>query len=206
MLEEAVQSVLTQTYTDYELFILDDNSSLSEQHALIAGYWNDPRVRVYKDNVSRERRRDRVRYATMINVGLQLARGEYITYLCDDDLFLPDRLETMTARLDQGDCQVVYGEQQMENYRGADRGIRFQAAGVLENAYGVDHSSVMHTKGASDAVGGWDDNPGRWHDADAAFWARLTSAGYHFHPVNKVTDIHRFHDASVQSSGYGRDF
>lgn len=206
MLEEAVQSVLAQTHADYELLILDDNSSLPEQQALIAGYWNDPRIRVYKDNVAPEHRRDRVRYAVLINAGLQLARGEYITYLCDDDLFLPDRLAVMAARLDEGDCQVVYGEQRMEDYLGAERGIRFEGGGILEDAYGVDHSSVMHTRSVSVAAGGWDDNPDRWNDADAAFWGRLTAAGHRFHPVGQITDVHRFHDASVQSSRYGRDF
>lgn len=201
MLDEAIKSVLAQTYGDYELIILDDNSSdASGVPDLLARYRTDPRIRLYKDNVQPAERGARVRYAVLANIGLALARGHYVTYLCDDDLYLPGRLAAMTARLGRGDCQVVYGSQHCES-DGRTQYDRL-AADVLHSAsFVVDHSSVMHTAAAAREVGGWDDNPAHWAHADAVFWDRLTRAGHLFYPVREFTDIHRFHPGSVTAAG-----
>ena len=200
MLAEAVESVMAQTFTDFELIILDDNSSDPAQHEVLMGLWNRPQVRIYKDHVQSAERGARVRYAVLANIGLALAGGHYITYLCDDDLFLPERLALMTARLDRGDCHVVYGSQKLVR-DGEDAGASM-TRGVLDDAWWiVDHSSVMHTKAAAVAVGGWDEDPQYWRHADAAFWRRLTAAGYKFYDVPEFTDVRRYHAGSVSSAG-----
>lgn len=201
MLAEAINSVLTQTCQDFELIILDDNSppDLGMINVLMP-VWGHPKVRIYKDDVQPGERAARVRYAVLANIGLALARGEYVTYLCDDDLYLPERLDMMVSRLDEGDCQVVYGSQRCER----DGQLQFTrpAAAVLSKASCVvDHSSVMHTRAAGLAVGGWDEDPAHWRQADAAFWDRLTNAGHLFHPVYPFTDVHRFHAGSVSEAG-----
>lgn len=200
MLAEAIDSVLAQTYQDYELIVLDDNSDSAHQWDVLLSCRRYPQVSLYKSGVQPEDRAAKVRYAVLANIGLALARGEYVTYLCDDDLYLPRRLEVMTARLDAGDCQVVYGSQRCER----DGQVTFTrpAAGVLEKAsMVVDHSSVMHTRAAGLAAGGWDEDPRHWKSADAAFWDRLTNAGHLFYPVPEFTDVHRFHAGSVSEAG-----
>lgn len=195
MLAEAIDSVLNQTYQDFELLILEDNSPDSGVLETLRRYWADPRVVVFKSNVTPEERPKRVRYAVMANVGLKIARGEYITYLCDDDLYLPHRLERMVERLDRGGCQVVYGGQQLVR-EGKPAGTR-EVGGVLTDAAcRVDHSSVMHTAAVAHQVGGWDEEAD-WRTADAAFWSRLNRAGHLFHPINEVLDVHRYHTGSV---------
>lgn len=200
MLREAAASVLAQTFTDFELIVLDDNSDAPGQREVLNRLWDHPQVVLFKSGVQPAERAARVRYAVLANVGLGVARGEYVTYLCDDDLYLPGRLAAMVARLDQGDCQVVYGSQRTE--RDGTPGFVRPAAGVLAKAsMVVDHSSVMHTRAAGLAAGGWDEDPANWRHADAVFWDRLTAAGYLFHPVSEVTDVHRFHAGSVSEAG-----
>lgn len=201
MLAEAVESVLAQTYQDFELIILDDNSPPdSGVPAYLAGLWDDPRVVIYKSNVQPAERPHKTRYAVLANIGLALARGEYVTYLCDDDLYYPGRLQAMTARLDQGDCQVVYGSQSVTR-DGAQVAFR-PAMMILDSpACVVDHSSVMHTAQAAVDAGGWDDSPRHWNQADARFWERLVAAGHLFYPVQELTDEHRFHSGSVSEAG-----
>lgn len=196
MLAEAIESVLAQTYTDFELLILDDNSTDHTVAGVLLSYWDHPQVKIYKSNVQPEDRRARVRYAAQINTGLKIAEGEYITYLCDDDLYLPHRLERMAERLDKGDCTVVYGSQRLLT-DGVETGTRVAASVLTHPACMVDHSSVMHTARAAIDAGGWDDSPAHWTQADAVFWTRLAEAGHLFHPIGEVLDVHRYHSGAV---------
>lgn len=193
MLRKAIESVHAQTMTSYELIILDDNSDDPRVAEVIAGYWNAPDVRVYKSNV--QDRSAQVGYAAQINTGLNLAAGKYVTYLCDDDWYYPDRLERMTAVLeDNGPATVVYGAQDMMHADGTRFGQR-PLCGVLGKASGVvDHSSVMHDAQAARDVGGWPVDRKYWNMADAYFWDRLTAAGHLFYPVpGGPTDAHCYH-------------
>ena len=195
LFQEAIDSVFAQTYEDWELIILDDNSVDPAKLDLLRRYWSDPRVRLYKDNVQDpDRRRNKTRCAVLINIGIQLARGKYVTYLCDDDYFLPPRLELMVKRLDQGDCQVVYGSQYAEYLgRPETRWVRLDASQVLASAYCcVDISEVMHTRQAALDVGGWDEDIRHFRIPDAVFWNRLTNAGHLFYPVPEFTEVHRY--------------
>lgn len=198
-LEFAVQSVLTQTYQDFEILILDDNSSDPGQLDVLKRYIGHPKCIVARSRVAEADRHKRVRYAALANVGLKMARGEYITYLCDDDYYLPHRLEKMVARLDKGDeCRAVYGAQSLMR-DGEISGTR-EAFTILSDAYCiVDHSSVMHATEIGREVGGWDEDPQWWGVADAVFWRRLNRAGYKFYPIPEILDVHRFHDGSIQS-------
>ena len=94
MVQEAIESVLNQTYQNFELIILDDNSS-EETQKVLSRYLNGSKVKFYKSDVKDEDRWKEARYAVLFNVGLKMAKGELITYLCDDDYFLPQRLERM---------------------------------------------------------------------------------------------------------------
>src|SRR5690606_36875064 len=112
---------------------------------------NTPRVSIYKSGVKKEERTLTARYATTINTGLMLAKGEYISYLCDDDMFMPTRLERMATELDtDSQKHVVYGAQHCVtlNAQGEleDMPTPYRKAeSVVTNANcAVDHSSVMH--------------------------------------------------------------
>lgn len=198
MLREAIDSVLAQTFQDFELIVLDDNSTDPAQWDVIGGYRDQ--IVLFKSSVQAAERPERVRYAVLANIGLHLARGEYVTYLCDDDWYLPRRLEVMAARLDEGDCQVVYGSQRVVR-DGAEVFTRLAELKLPKASMVVDHSSVMHTRQAGLDVGGWDEDRAHWRSADATFWDRLTQAGHWFHPVGEVTDVHRYHAGSVSEAG-----
>ena len=102
MLPRAVDSVLAQTFTDYEIIIVDDCST-DHTRDVIAKF-DDPRVRSLRHEVNK-------RQAAAINTGIADARGEYIAFLDDDDEWLPAKLERQTALLDSSPPNVglVYG-------------------------------------------------------------------------------------------------
>ena len=204
-LREAVASVFAQTTGDWELIILDDNSPDPDVAGYLRDLWNHPKVIIYKSRVAGDERAATCRYAVQANTGLALASGRYVTYLCDDDWYAPQRLEVMAAMLDADpSIGVVYGKQAVT---GADGGtpLSFRdGPDVLGDAYcRVDHSSVMHTAEAGRKAGGWDTSPEHWSVGDGVFWRRLHAAGYSFHRAggDEPLDYHRDHGAGVNKLG-----
>lgn len=80
LLREAVDSVLSQTFEDWELLVVDDNGEIP---AVVP---DDPRIRLIRNERN-------LGPAGTRNRGLQAATGEYIAVLDDDDLYRPNRLE-----------------------------------------------------------------------------------------------------------------
>lgn len=84
----AVESVLGQTFGDFELIVVDDGSS-DDTAAVLRPYLADPRVRGY--------RLDHLGQPAAKNVGIRLARAPLIAFLDADDLWLPAKLERQLA-------------------------------------------------------------------------------------------------------------
>lgn len=200
MLREAIESVLAQTCQDFELIILDDNS-LPPTDKLIYKYLKHPKIVFYKSNISEEDRWEVSAYARQVNVGLKLANGEFITYLCDDDLYMPRRLEKMMEFLkEHATAKVCYGRQRWINLANKHEGIRQPDTVLSDPAFKVDHSSVMHYRSCIDIVGDWPTDDPRC--SDAWFWKKLGVA-FSFYPIKEILDIHRYHSNSISSKWDG---
>lgn len=198
---QAIDNVLGQTFQDFELILADDNSDQATRQVL-EKYIHQPRVVYLQTDIAEADRYKTCRYATVINLALQKARGQYISYLCDDDIYYPRRLEVMAEYLDEHpDCFIVYGAQRLKWLSGTFiplKKIRPTVGLTWEAAGQVDHNSVMHRKICSDKVGGWDDDKKYWNSADAVFFNKL-NRHWAFYPIEEVLDEHRFHASSVQS-------
>ena len=92
-LDETIRSALNQTYTDYELIIID-NASTDNTDQVVGKYLQDPRVRYYKNATN-------LGLVGNYNRGLEFCQGEYIKCLCADDKFHPQLLEKYVAIMDQ---------------------------------------------------------------------------------------------------------
>ncbi|WP_216828225.1 glycosyltransferase family 2 protein [Alkalihalobacterium elongatum] len=194
---KAIESVINQTFQDWELLIMNDNSNLKTTK-IIKSYLNDQRIHYYNSEIKDGDRYKTTRYATLINEAISLSTGKYLSYLTDDSEYLPERLEVMSEYLDtHPDIHIVYSKQITrklnENHTLIFQSTR-QTKGVLRKAANlVDHCSVMHTRKAMEVVkekynNYWDDDPKHWHNADAVAWARLNEF-YLFHPLEKTLDI-----------------
>ena len=102
LLPRAVDSVLAQTYQDFELLIVDDGST-DDTQAVIAGL-TDPRIRAFRHNANR-------RQSAARNLGIGEAVGEYLAFLDDDDEFTTDSLAKRLAAFESAspDIALVYG-------------------------------------------------------------------------------------------------
>lgn len=104
----AVESVLRQTFQDFELIVVDDGSADSTP-AIVGEYGS--RVRYV--------RQDNTGVAGAFNHGLRLASGRFISWLSHDDVFLPTKLEKQAAVLDPLPAPAVcYTDLQMIDSRG----------------------------------------------------------------------------------------
>lgn len=99
-LSQAVESILGQTFTDFELIVVDD-ASTDDTPAILKGY-RDPRLRVVRNerNLGIVRTRNR---------GMHMARGALICPFDADDVSLPTRLAKQVAFMDQHPGIVLLG-------------------------------------------------------------------------------------------------
>src|SRR4028118_491035 len=79
----AVQSVLEQTYKDFELLIIDDGST--DRSLEICQQFSDPRIKII--------RQQNQGVCAARNTGIRHAQTEYLAFLDGDDLWLPTKLE-----------------------------------------------------------------------------------------------------------------
>lgn len=98
--EEAVHSILTQSYVDLEVLIVDDASTdggLDKVRRI-----DDPRIRILESAVNTGR-------PAAANRGYNAARGEYVAVLDADDIAMPDRLARQVAYLDAHPAVGILG-------------------------------------------------------------------------------------------------
>ncbi len=97
-LKRALQSVFDQTFTDWEVVVVD-NHSIDNTDSLIESF-NDPKIRLFKIH-------NEGVIAASRNLGLKHALGEYIAFLDSDDWWHPQKLEVSLKYLERG-ADVVY--------------------------------------------------------------------------------------------------
>lgn len=125
-LTEAVESVLAQTFKDFELIALDDGSTDTSLEILQKFENQDSRIRV----ISGEHQG----YSPLLNKGLSLAQGEYIARMDSDDVCLPNRFEEQVHFLNKNPDYVAVGSQ----------AIRIDPEGdaIAQMEFPTDHNTI----------------------------------------------------------------
>ena len=91
LVKEAIESVLKQTYSNFEVLVVDDGST--DDTRPVVEQVQDSRVKYYYKNNSGP--------AAARNLGLDKSKGRYISFLDSDDLWPPEYLETVIGQLDK---------------------------------------------------------------------------------------------------------
>lgn len=99
-IEEAIASVMSQTYMDFELILVDNNSTDGTLRIIERAAINSSRIRVLQEHGQGAPRAR--------NLGLSVARGTWIQFLDADDLMLPDKLERQ-IKLVKDDTPLLVG-------------------------------------------------------------------------------------------------
>lgn len=171
LLPRAVDSVLAQTFTNYEIIIVDDCSPDNTQ-AIISEF-DDSRIR----SLRHERNQGA---SAARNTGIEYARGEYIAFLDDDDEWLPINLEEQVRILDSSSHRVglIYGWMDtVEDSSGRlILGSRDTMSGdVFEDALGLNFPptpTLLVRSSVAREVGGFDESLTIYEDPD--FFLRIS--------------------------------
>lgn len=114
-LQETLTSLQSQTFIDFEIIVVDDGST-DATPILLKDYAQDPEIRV----VTQHHRG----LSSARNYGISVARGEYIGFCNADETWLPEKLATHVAHLqDYRDVGVSYSGSAIVDERGALLGI-----------------------------------------------------------------------------------
>lgn len=98
---QTIESVLAQTYTNWEMLIVDDCSTDNSVQIALSYAEKDQRIKVIRNETNSGA-------AISRNKAIELAQGEFIAFLDSDDLWLPDKLEKQIEFMRQNNCDFCY--------------------------------------------------------------------------------------------------
>jgi glycosyltransferase involved in cell wall biosynthesis len=177
LLLKTIDSIKRQTYTNWELILVDDISDDGTKEAMEEMQKSDSRIRYFRrevDNIPG--------ISKYLNYGIEKAKGKYIARVDDDDVWCVDeKLQLQVDFLEQNPVYVLVGggmiivdENENEKFRylknEKDNEIRKKA--LMANPFA--HVVVMFRKDAADLVGGYKNFQ---HAEDWDFWLRLGKIG-----------------------------
>lgn len=191
-IRETIESVLNQTFYDWELIVINDGSQDSTFE--IVSSIQDPRVKIFSyPNAG---------LAASRNRGIAQACGEYISFLDADDLWTPDKLEAqLTALQENPQASVAYSWSDYidESSQFLRRGSHITVNGdvyakLLLTDFFENGSNPLIRRQALTAVGGFDGSIDTAADWD--MWLRL-AARYHFVAVPSPQILYRVSASSM---------
>jgi GT2 family glycosyltransferase len=194
-LRQCVDSVLGQTFGDFELLIVDD-ASCDSTPAILASY-DDPRIRVLRNAAN-------LGQVPSLNRGLREARGDYVARIDADDWCRPPRLARQVEVLERDPAVGLVGTW-MDLVDERDRPVaelRSTIADFAEFVFHtlimrvlISHPSAMFRRDPVLALGGYDERTGPAEDKD--LWRRLLLERWHARIVPEPLVVYRVHEAQL---------
>ena len=115
---EAIESVLNQTFRDFEFIIIDDCSTDNSPKIIESYKAKDPRIRAYFNNQN-------LGISRVLNKGLEAARGEFISFLDSDDAWIPEKLEKQISLIKKHKNKIIWSEAEVIDRAGTATGQTF---------------------------------------------------------------------------------
>ena len=200
--DKALRSVLNQTYQNWEVILIDNQST--DQTNEILSKFKDSRLKFFKiDNngiIAKSR-----------NLGIKLSKGEWIAFLDTDDWWTSDKLSTCMDNINNEvdfiyhNLEIKYDKPKFslkgKKYKGRQLDkpilINLLVSGILEgNAIG--NSSVIVRKKIINKVGGISENKDLVASEDYNTWLRIAQITDNFKYLKKKLGYYLIHDFSAQ--------
>ena len=189
-LKESIESIINQTYTNWELIVVDDCSTDSTPE-IVKDYMNkDNRIRYYRNEKN-------LRLPRNLNKGFSLANGDYLTWTSDDNLFLPSALGELHNYLkEHPDCSFVFS-----SYNIIDEDSKVVSTIDVPDDYkdqivgkNIVGACFLYTREVYNIIG--DYQHGHIMVEDFDYWQRII-AKFNSGIIRKVLYNYRAHSASL---------
>jgi len=193
-LKKAIQSVLDQTFQDFEIIVVDDASKDSTEYAV--KNFNDKRIKYIK------RSKNFGNDTKPKNEGILASKGEYIAFLDSDNTYRKDHLQALyQAITSDSRTDVVYGDRWLIDETGKIKpqlGVysEYDPAILYKHNF-IDTSDVLVKREALFKVGGWDERFSKYVDWN--LWLRMSKAGLFFKRVPLVLTDYYLHSEQKSS-------
>jgi len=191
-LNEAIESILNQTYKDFEFLIINDGST--DNSVKIIESYNDPRIHLVHNEKN-------LKLIASLNKGLNIAKGEYIARMDCDDVSLPDRLLKQVQYLDNHPDVGVLGcgtknvDENLNTISEPERPLTYlQNKWKLLFSSTLMHPSVMYRKELILKYGGYSHE--FIHAEDYDLWSRLIDFAI-IHQIPEILVYLRKHSQNI---------
>ena len=200
-LVECIESILGQTYCDFEFLIIDDGSQ-DKSLGIIKNYSNsDKRIKfISQENIG---------LTKSLNKGISLAKGEWIARIDADDVALPERLELQINYANKHNLNLVGCQSNIIDSKG---NIKYKTTipidyktlflNLKKQKPFFSHSSVLFKKNLVISLGGYRETMKRSQDYD--LWLRISEVSK-IGAVDYVGVLVREHDSRISNSSSGLD-
>gem|GEM_PF-595338 len=197
-LREAIESILNQTYKNFEFIIINDGST--DNSLQIIESFNDPRIKL----VNNEKNLGIIKTR---NKGLQLAKGKYIANMDADDVSLPERLEKQITFLEQyADVTILASRLVLIDKNNNEVGVWPEDYSVVSDEKISQTLPVINCVGQPtvmmrrDVVTNIMYNNLYTHNEDWGLWLDVLTLNYRISKLPDVLLRYRLHDASTTVS------
>lgn len=197
-LKEALESILNQSFSDFELIIIND-ASTDDSEEIVKNYLNDPRI-IYLKNKTNQG------IVHNLNLGLKISRAEIIARMDGDDVSLPNRLAKQYEYLTKNPKISAVGTF-IRMIDEKNQAIDFRTKPIqpeeikknLINYSPIVHATAMYRKADVLAVGGY--QPEWIYVEDIDLWYRLIYRGYLVSNISEFLLLYRYHANSTAHQG-----
>lgn len=193
-LKEAIESILTQTQSDFELILINDAST--DNSSEVIAQFNDNRIRVINNEKN-------LGLAVSLNKAIRVSTGKYIARMDGDDISLPNRFEEQLKVIKSADRRTVVcstcllideqgnkiGKWKDDNKYSSPKEIRKQ----LPNNNCIVHPSVMVRR---DLLSEFFYDPEQHESEDYDLWLRMASDDVRFLKITHPLVLHRIRKQS----------
>lgn len=192
-ISKSIQSIINQTYTNWELIIVNDCSTDNTKNIINKFSMQDSRIRIL-NNVKN------IKLPESLNLGFKEANGEYYTWTSDDNEYYPQAIEKMVEFLNKNeDFGMVYAICHLLNCPKNQIDIWGEVPATIQNLieFNVCAACFMYRKSVAEYIGEYDTNSFLAEDHD--YWLRIR-LNYKIGNINEVLYDYRLHPKSLTSS------
>lgn len=201
-ISEAINSVINQTYVDWELIIVDDGSTDNTAETIKNWLEIDKRIQYfYQENGKQGKAR---------NLGIAKSKGIYLAFLDADDLWLPEKLSCQVDEIQNKKADLVFSD----SFIFKDQNLNAQKSmGVLSSKFydkndlqlfleenKIPILTVLVKKEKVIEVNNFSENKDIQNVEDYHLWLKLLISGSIFYSSDKILAKYRVHDNSATSN------